>query len=109
MFFDFDSYVIKSEAKPLVEAHARFLVQNPQMKMLIQGNTDERGSREYNLALGQKRADVVKQALMLLGAKEAQIESVSLGEEKAALRRRLRSLLRREPSRRHAVLGRVLR
>ena len=82
MFFDFDSYIIKSEAKPLVEAHARFLVQNQQMKMLIQGNTDERGSREYNLALGQKRADVVKQALMLLGAKEAQIESVSLGEEK---------------------------
>ncbi|MDI3491136.1 MAG: peptidoglycan-associated lipoprotein Pal [Thauera propionica] len=82
VFFDFDSYVIKSEAKPLVEAHARFLVQNPQMKMLIQGNTDERGSREYNLALGQKRADVIKQALMLLGAKEAQIESVSLGEEK---------------------------
>jgi len=82
VFFDFDSYIIKSEAKPLVEAHARFLVQNQQMKMLIQGNTDERGSREYNLALGQKRADVVKQALMLLGAKEAQIESVSLGEEK---------------------------
>ena len=82
VFFDFDSYVIKPEAKPLVEAHARFLVQNPQMRMLIQGNTDERGSREYNLALGQKRADVVKQALMLLGAKEAQIESVSLGEEK---------------------------
>lgn len=82
VFFDFDSFVIKSEAKPLIEAHARFLVQNPQMKMLIQGNTDERGSREYNLALGQKRADVVKQALMLLGATEAQIESVSLGEEK---------------------------
>ena len=82
VFFDFDSYIIKSEAKPLVEAHARFLVQNPQMKMLIQGNTDERGSREYNLALGQKRADVVKQALLLLGAKESQIESVSLGEEK---------------------------
>ena len=82
VFFDFDSYIIKSEAKPLVEAHARFLVQNQQMKMLIQGNTDERGSREYNLALGQKRADVVKQALLLLGAKESQIESVSLGEEK---------------------------
>jgi peptidoglycan-associated lipoprotein len=82
VFFDFDSFVIKPEARPLIEAHARFLVQNPQMRMLIQGNTDERGSREYNLALGQKRADVVKQALMLLGAKEAQIESVSLGEEK---------------------------
>lgn len=82
VFFDFDSFVIKPEARPLIEAHARFLVQNPQMRMLIQGNTDERGSREYNVALGQKRADVVKQALMLLGAREAQIESVSLGEEK---------------------------
>ena len=82
VFFDFDSYVIKPEARPLVEAHARFLVQNPQMRMLIQGNTDERGSREYNLALGQKRSDVVKQALLLLGAQESQIESVSLGEEK---------------------------
>ena len=58
VFFDFDSYVIKQEARALVEAHARFLVQNPQMRMLIQGNTDERGSRAYNLALGQKRADV---------------------------------------------------
>ena len=82
VYFDFDSYVIKAEAKSLVEAHARFLVQNPDMRMLIQGNTDERGSREYNLAPGQKRADVVKQALLLLGAREAQIESVSLGEEK---------------------------
>ena len=82
VFFDFDSYVIKPEGRPLIEAHARFLVQNPEMRMLVQGNTDERGSREYNLALGQKRADVVKQALMLLGAREAQIESVSLGEEK---------------------------
>ncbi len=82
VYFDFDSYVIKAEAKSLVEAHARFLVQNPEMRMLIQGNTDERGSREYNLALGQKRSDVVKQALLLLGARESQIESVSLGEEK---------------------------
>lgn len=82
VFFDYDSFVIKAEAKPLIEAHARFLVQNPQMKVLVQGNTDERGSREYNLALGQKRADSVRQALSLLGAKEMQIESVSLGEEK---------------------------
>jgi peptidoglycan-associated lipoprotein len=82
VLFDFDSFVIKSEFKPLVEAHAGFLVKNPQMRMLIQGNTDERGSREYNLALGQKRADSVRQALTLLGAKEGQIESVSLGEEK---------------------------
>ena len=82
VFFDFDSYIIKPEAKPLVEAHARFLVQNPQMKMLIQGNTDERGSREYNLSLGQKRAEAVKRSLALLGVKDDQIESVSLGEEK---------------------------
>ncbi|MDO9598681.1 MAG: peptidoglycan-associated lipoprotein Pal [Azoarcus sp.] len=82
VFFDYDSFIIKAEAKPLIEAHARFLVQNPQMKVLVQGNTDERGSREYNLALGQKRADSVRQALSLLGAKEVQIESVSLGEEK---------------------------
>ena len=82
VFFDFDSYVIREEAKPLVEAHAKFLVGNPTMKMLIQGNADERGSREYNLALGQKRADAVKKAMGLLGAKDGQIESVSLGEEK---------------------------
>ena len=84
VFFDFDSYVIKQEARALVEAHARFLVQNPQMRMLIQGNTDERGSREYNLALGQKRAEAVRRALTLVGATDAQIEAVSFGEEKPA-------------------------
>ncbi len=82
VLFDYNSYVIKSEFGPLVEAHAKFLVAHPKMKMLIQGNTDERGSREYNLALGQKRADAVKKALSLLGVSESQIESVSLGEEK---------------------------
>lgn len=82
IFFDFDQYVIKDEFKPLVEAHAKFLVHNAGVKMLVQGNADERGSREYNLALGQKRAEAVKKALLLLGAKEDQIEAVSLGEEK---------------------------
>jgi peptidoglycan-associated lipoprotein len=82
VYFDFDSYAIKDEFKPLVEAHAKFLVANTNMKMLIQGNADERGSREYNLALGQKRAEALKKALSLLGAKEAQLEAVSLGEEK---------------------------
>jgi peptidoglycan-associated lipoprotein len=82
VYFDFDSFVIKDEYKPLVDAHAKFLVGNPKMKMLIQGNADERGSREYNLALGQKRADAVKRSLLVLGAKEDQVESVSLGEEK---------------------------
>lgn len=82
VYFDFDSFIIRGEFTSLVEAHARFLSQNPQIRMLVQGNTDERGSREYNLALGQKRAEALKQALLLLGAREAQIESVSLGEEK---------------------------
>jgi peptidoglycan-associated lipoprotein len=84
VYFDYDSYVVKDEFKSLLEHHAKFLVKNGQMKMLIQGNADERGSREYNLALGQKRAEAVKKALLLLGAKEAQLESVSLGEEKPA-------------------------
>ena len=82
IYFDLDRYDVKADYKDLVTAHAKFLANNRQFTVLIQGNTDERGSREYNLALGQKRADVVKQALMLLGAKESQIESVSLGEEK---------------------------
>jgi len=73
--------VIKSEFASLVEAHAAFLKANGQMRMLIQGNTDERGSREYNIALGQKRAEAVKRALVLLGVNEAQVESVSLGED----------------------------
>ena len=82
VFFDYDSYVIKDEYKSLVEAHAKFLVANPRVKMLIQGNADERGSREYNLALGQKRAEALRKMLALLGAREEQIEAVSLGEEK---------------------------
>jgi peptidoglycan-associated lipoprotein len=82
VYFDFDMYAVKDEFKPLIEAHANFLVKNPKMKMLIQGNADERGSREYNLALGQKRAEAMKKALLLLGAREDQVESVSLGEEK---------------------------
>ena len=82
VFFDFDSFVVKSEYQPLIEAHAKFLAANPKFKVLIQGNADERGSREYNLALGQKRAEAVKKSLLLLGAKEEQVEAVSLGEEK---------------------------
>ena len=82
IFYDLDQYDIKDQYKPLVEAHAKYLRDNPGRKMLIQGNTDERGSREYNIALGQRRSDGVKKMLMLLGARENQIESVSLGEEK---------------------------
>ncbi len=82
VYFDFDQYVIKDEFKTLVEAHGRFLVANPKLKVLIQGNADDRGSREYNLALGQKRAEAVRKSLILLGAKDEQIEAVSLGKEK---------------------------
>jgi peptidoglycan-associated lipoprotein len=82
IFFEYDKFEIKAEYKGLVEAHAKYLRENPSAKMLIQGNADERGSREYNVSLGQRRSDTVKRALILLGAKDGQIESVSLGEEK---------------------------
>ncbi len=82
IYFDYDSYVVKDEFQTLLTAHGKFLSANPKIRMLIQGNADERGSREYNLALGQKRADAVRKALILLGARDDQLEAVSLGEEK---------------------------
>lgn len=82
VFFELDSNIVKDEFKPVVSAHARYLQQNRGMKMTVQGNADERGSREYNLALGQRRADAVKQMMQLLGAQTDQIETVSFGEEK---------------------------
>jgi peptidoglycan-associated lipoprotein len=82
VFFEFDRDDIKAEYRPMLEAHAKYLAQNQSKKMLIQGNADDRGSREYNIGLGQRRADAVKRTLVLMGAGEVQIESVSLGEEK---------------------------
>jgi len=82
VYFDYDSFVVREEFKPLVEAHAKYLQRNPTAKMTVQGHTDERGSREYNIALGQKRADAVKRMLILLGATEIQVETVSFGKEK---------------------------
>lgn len=82
IYFELDSNTVKEEFKPLVSAHARYLQQNRNQKMTVQGNADERGSREYNLALGQRRADAVKQMMTLLGAQADQIETVSFGEEK---------------------------
>ena len=82
IFFDYDSNLVKDEFKPVVTAHARYLQQNPAAKMRIEGNADDRGSREYNLALGQRRSDAVRQMMQLLGAKADQIEAVSFGEEK---------------------------
>jgi len=82
VYYDFDSYTVKSEYRELVLSHARFLRDNPDANVILQGNTDDRGSREYNLALGQRRADSVKNMMTLAGARDMQIESVSLGEEK---------------------------
>ena len=82
VYYEFDKYDVKDEYKPMIEAHARYLRENGATRMLIQGNTDERGSREYNIALGQRRSESVKRMLLLLGGREDQIEAVSLGEEK---------------------------
>ena len=82
IFYDYDKFDVKDEYRALVEAHAKYLRENPSARMLIQGNTDERGSREYNVGLGQRRSDGVKRMMTLLGARDNQIESVSLGEEK---------------------------
>lgn len=83
IYFDFDSDAIKAEYKPIVEAHAKYLVAHQSAKMVLQGNADERGTREYNLSLGQRRSVAVKTALNLLGVQDTQIETVSYGEEKA--------------------------
>lgn len=82
IFFDFDSFVVKDEYRPVLEAHAGYLLSRRDARVILQGNTDERGSREYNLALGQKRAEAVRRALAVLGVGEAQMEAVSFGEEK---------------------------
>ncbi len=85
IYFDFDSFVVKPEYQPLVDQHARFLQANRGRTVAVEGHTDERGSREYNLALGQKRAEAVRRALTLVGASDAQVEAVSFGEEKPAV------------------------
>ena len=82
VYFELDSNIVKEEFKPMVSAHARYLQQNRGVKMTVQGHADERGSREYNLALGQRRADAVKQMMQLLGAQSEQVETISFGEEK---------------------------
>lgn len=85
VYFDFDSYTVKPEYQSLIDGHARFLRANPQRRVAIEGHTDERGGREYNLALGQKRAEAVRRSLTLLGVSDAQIEAVSFGKEKPAV------------------------
>ena len=82
VYYDFDMYNIREEFQPMVEAHAKFLVEHKELRVRVEGNCDERGSREYNLALGQRRADSVKRAMTLLGVPAKQIETVSFGAEK---------------------------
>lgn len=82
LYFDYDSYVIKPQFQSLIEGHARFLKANNGRRISIEGHTDERGGREYNLALGQRRSEAVRRALGLLGVTDSQVEAVSFGKEK---------------------------
>lgn len=82
VYFDYDSFVVREDGKPVVANHSSYLTKNGNRKVLIQGNTDERGGTEYNLALGQKRAEAVRRAMAALGVSDSQMEAVSLGEEK---------------------------
>ncbi len=82
VFFDYDSFMVKDEYRSMLEAHAGYLLSKRDARVILQGNTDERGSREYNLALGQQRAEAVRKALAVLGVSDTQMEAVSFGEEK---------------------------
>jgi peptidoglycan-associated lipoprotein len=82
VYFNFDEFSVREEFRSTLQAHATWLASHRDARMLIQGNTDERGSREYNIALGQRRAEAMKRMLVLMGAAESQIDAVSLGKEK---------------------------
>lgn len=86
IYFDYDSSAVKPEFRSVIEAHARFLQTNPTRTVTIAGHADERGGTEYNLALGQRRADALRQMLVLLGVNASQIETISYGKEKPAVR-----------------------
>ncbi len=82
VYFDYDSFVVKPEFQAVIEANARYIRVDKGRRVAVEGHTDDRGGREYNLALGQKRAESVRNALVLLGVADAQIEAVSYGKEK---------------------------
>ncbi len=84
VYFDFDSFAVRPEFNSLIEGHAKFINGNSQRRVNLEGHTDERGGREYNLALGQKRAEAVRRALAVSGVSDVQMEAVSYGEEKPA-------------------------
>jgi peptidoglycan-associated lipoprotein len=85
IYFDYDRAEIKPEYVPIVAAHAKYLNGNPERRVRLEGHSDERGSREYNIGLGERRAQAVRRALMLQGVSEAQITTVSYGEERPAV------------------------
>lgn len=85
VYFDFDSFVIRPDARPIIEAHGRRLRADAKLHVALEGHTDDRGGREYNLGLGQKRADAVRKALSLMGVADSQMEAVSFGKEKPAV------------------------
>jgi peptidoglycan-associated lipoprotein len=82
VYFDFDSFVVKDDFRGLIDAHAKVLAAQRSKRLVIEGHTDDRGGREYNLALGQKRAEAVAKSLALLGVQESQLEAVSFGKER---------------------------
>jgi peptidoglycan-associated lipoprotein len=82
IYFEYDSFTIADKYKPIVEAHAKYLAANRNARVTLQGHADERGSREYNIALGQKRSDAVKRSVTILGVQETIVETVSFGKEK---------------------------
>ena len=81
VYFDYDSFIVRPEFAATLEAHSKFLKADAKRRVVLQGHTDERGGREYNLALGQKRAEAVRRQLAILGVSEAQQEAVSFGKE----------------------------
>ncbi len=84
VYFDFDSYVVRDEYRPLIDRFAKSLAADRKKRLQVEGHTDDRGGREYNLALGQKRAEAVAKSLALLGASDSQVEAVSFGKERPA-------------------------
>ena len=82
VFFGFDEYTVQTKYQKMLSAHASYLKANPSQKIIIQGNTDDRGTAEYNLALGQRRSDAVRKSLNLMGVSDNQMEAVSFGKEK---------------------------
>jgi peptidoglycan-associated lipoprotein len=85
VYFDFDRSDIRADSQPVVAAHAQFLAKNPSQRVRLEGHADERGSREYNIGLGERRGQAVRRAMLLQGVAEAQLTTVSYGEERPAV------------------------